>query len=194
VTGRRGWAGLLAALLLLGGVGCGDDAGTRAEPLGRWVRNVCGALADFNPRFDTARDEAQAEFNAIERQDPAAIALDDVRRTLVAAFDGLRDVAAAVTREIAAAGTPDVDNGTRIASTFRRAFGGLRDALGRAADDLSRLPLDPTAFEQGLSTVQNHLDRAESDSQARLATLDTVDSARFNAAAARVQECEGVLG
>src|SRR5256885_8265321 len=152
----------VAALVL---AGCGH-AGV---PHRTWVTGVCQTLAPWRDRITTLNGQAAEQMKTAKT--PA-----QTREDLLRLLDGARQATEDARAKVAAAGVPDVTDGSAIAQRFVAALAATRDAYGKARHGIDGLPRsDETAFYAGVKTTMDRLKqdyaRAGVDT-ARLASAD----------------------
>jgi hypothetical protein len=148
VTGMRR-APVLLALSALVLTGCGD-AGV---PHRTWVTGVCQALAPWRNRITTLNGQAAEQMKTAKTP---AQTRDDLLRLL----DGARQATEDARAKVAAAGVPDVTDGSAIAQRFVAALAAARDAYASARHGIETLPdRDETAFYAGVKTTMDTLNK-----------------------------------
>ncbi len=148
MTGMRR-APVLLALSALVLTGCGD-AGV---PHRTWVTGVCQALAPWRNRITTLNGQAAEQMKTAKTP---AQTRDDLLRLL----DGARQATEDARAKVAAAGVPDVTDGSAIAQRFVAALAAARDAYASARHGIETLPdRDETAFYAGVKTTMDTLNK-----------------------------------
>jgi len=163
----------LAVVTVLG-AGCGSGV----EPRG-WAKSVCVALAPWRTRIADLTSGAQQQITG--GSTPAA-----VKQTLLGLLAGARDASETARRQVASAGTPDVDHGAAVESSFVATLAGARDAYAHAYTSVSTLDTGDRAFYDRLRDAFATL-----DSEYKVSALDTgkVGSTELRKAFTEVPEC-----
>ncbi len=156
-------------------------------PVAQWVNGVCGTLSDW-------RDEVQQEADDFKGNVSSNSSISEVKDEFVQFLDDVVAATKSMLSDVRALGTPDVRQGSGIASTIRSGLGkvqkGLEDARTRAAD----LPTSSRAkFTSQLESIEAALDRSSS------AAGDVFDSAKkkydtkeLDAAEKKSRACKGL--
>ncbi len=166
---------LLLVLLAAGVGGCGGGPVPRA-----WATSVCQALAPWRAEIGTLANRTQQQMTA--ETTPA-----QARENLVRLFGGARTASEQARAAVERAGVPDVEGGDAVARGFVQALGAMRDAYGRAADNIERLDTgDAKAFYTEVGKVVETLNVEYRDSG-----LDTsrLNSPELQQAFDEVPEC-----
>jgi hypothetical protein len=118
----RGARLAVAALVLCTAVAAGFPA--KEVPVEKWVKSLCSSFAQW------------AEDLAAARTDPdlASPDLKARKAALIDSLDAQTDATTALLRRFKKAGTPNIEDGKRIAATFRKAYGRARAASADAAE------------------------------------------------------------
>ncbi len=172
---RRGLHTLLVALLVAGSAGCADGPAPRA-----WASSVCRALGPWRAEIDTLTTRAQQQMTA--ETTPA-----QAKENLVRLFGGAEAASESARRAVERAGVPDVDGGERVFRGFLESLTAVRDAYGRARQNIAALDTaraDPfyTAVRQVVETL---------NTEYKASTLDTsrLNSEELKRAFDEVPEC-----
>lgn len=163
---------VLAAAL----AGCGSSG----VPAKTWAKHVCQALRPWSATISDLTGRTQREMQQVTTPDAAKVSIVDLLDAEAKASDKARD-------RLLAAGTPDVDDGKKIAGEFSAALGSAGDAYATARDSIRKLPTtDANAFYRGVTAAIDKLNK-----QYDAGALDTskVRSADLQQAFDEVPEC-----
>jgi hypothetical protein len=155
--------------------GCGSGVAPRA-----WATSVCGALSPWRSQISTLTGQVQQQMTG-------ATTPPQARQQLITLLGGARDASEVARRKLAAAGTPSVSRGARIAAEFVTSLASARDAYGRAGTTVSTLDTaHAEPFYDGVVAAFQRLEKEYTTS-----ALDTarVDSAELRRAFDEVPGC-----
>jgi len=173
---RRAAPPVLAVVILVvatGGCGSGVEPET-------WARSVCTALQPWRTQLDALTTQTQAQLTSTTT--PA-----QARTNLAGMLDGAAKASEAARSKVAGAGTPDVDGGERIASSFVASLRDARDAYAHARTTVAGLTTaDGAAF---YSAVQAAFERLRKEYAASALDTDKVASPPLRRAFNEVPEC-----
>jgi hypothetical protein len=172
---RRALPALLGVLLLALLGGCGGGPGARP-----WAASVCEALAPW-------RDEITALNRRAQQQMTAETTPAQAKENLVRLVAGAESASETARAKVAAAGTPDVPDGAKVARGFVASLSAVRDAYRRAKQALQALDTGQAkTFYDGVSAVLGELNTEYARS-----ALDTssLDSPELKKAFDEVPEC-----
>jgi hypothetical protein len=137
---------LLAALVL---TGCGGGE----VPHRAWTTQVCQALGPWRDRITALNGQTATQMKT-------AKTAAQTRISLVSLLDGARQATEDARAKVAAAGVPDVADGSTIARRFVAALAAARDAYAKAQHGIQALPdRDETAFYAGVKTTMDTLNQ-----------------------------------
>ncbi len=168
-------AAVLAASLAVATAGCGSGVAPKT-----WAKSVCVALTPWRTKIAALTGQAQGQITG--GSTPA-----QAKQSLVVLLAGARDASETARKGVADAGTPDVDDGTKIATRFVATLAAARDAYGHASGTLSTLDTrDPKVFYDAVAAAFEKLNTEYATS-----ALDTRDvgSAELKQAFSEVPEC-----
>jgi hypothetical protein len=132
-----------------------------------WAGTVCHALGPWRSSINDLNTRAAAEM--AKATTPA-----QAQASLVELVSGAETASETARLAVVAAGVPDVDGGSAVASSFVASLAGTRDAYARAKTDLQALPTgNEDAFYDGVSTV---LSRLNDEYQASAVDTTRLDS------------------
>jgi hypothetical protein len=135
-----------AVLLLASLAACASGV-----PADEWAGRVCGALAPWRAQISDLNAQAQRQMSATSTP-------EQTRDNLLTLLTGAEAASETARAAVAAAGTPDVDGGEKVAHQFTASLEGTRDAYARARKDLQALPTgDAAAFYDGVVAVMSAL-------------------------------------
>jgi hypothetical protein len=137
VTGmRRALVAVVVVACLASAAGCGSAVAPRT-----WVTSVCQSLQPWRAAISNLNATAQTQMASAKT--PA-----DTRTHVLVLLNGARAASEKARADVAAAGTPDVDNGADIEKRFVASLAAVRDAYGRAATTVRALPAEgaPTFY------------------------------------------------
>jgi predicted lipid-binding transport protein (Tim44 family) len=167
---------LVTGLLAGGSGGCAGAVAPR-----RWASAVCTALRPWRAEIASLTARTQEQMTAATT--PA-----QTKQNLVALLAGVQDASETAWAKVAAAGTPDVDNGARIAARFVASLRAARDAYAHARTAVEGLDTtDPAAFYAAVVAAFGRLSEEYAQS-----SLDTTDlgSAPLQRAFAEAPDCQ----
>ncbi len=137
---------VLAAFVL---TGCGGSG----VPHRTWVTSVCQTLTPWRDRITALNGQAAEQMKTAKT--PA-----QTRDDLLALLSGARQATEDARAKVAAAGVPDVADGSAIAQRFVAALAAARDAYAKAQQGIQGLPdKDETAFYAGVKTTMDALNQ-----------------------------------
>lgn len=147
-TGLLGWSRFAALMLLLAGCGGGERTTREAVAAPTYVREVCEVMVRWN-------DDVAAAFRADEAR-PDSNRPASIRKDVVDFLDAVQASTDAMRARVAAAGTPDVPNGTAVARDLQAVLEAASAKLKTNRDDFAAIPLSdvqPAASIEGTMTV-----------------------------------------
>jgi hypothetical protein len=165
----------LAAVLAASLAGCGSGVTPKT-----WAKSVCVALTPWRTKIATLTGQAQGQITG--GSTPA-----QAKQSLMTLLAGARDASETARKGVADAGTPDVDEGAKIAARFVATLAAARDAYGHAGTTVSTLDTkDQRAFYDAVASAFDRLNTEYATS-----ALDTRDvgSAELQKAFSEVPEC-----
>lgn len=118
------------------------QAPAKTVPAKKWVKTFCNTIADWSETAIAGADD----LDFVDAEDPVA-----VRGQLVAYIDDVSDETTVAIKRIKRAGAPKVKNGKKIATTARRGFVAIRDAMDEASEIAADMPVDSVAGTQAAS-------------------------------------------
>jgi hypothetical protein len=166
----------LVVTLLVGAAGCG---GHGVEPK-TWAGSVCAALTPWRAKINTLTLQAQQQLST-------AKTAAQTKTNVVDLLSGAESASETARKGVAAAGTPDVADGERIATHFTGSLQKARDAYGHARTSVAGLSTgDAKKFYTGVKAVFDTL-----GTEYAASALDTsnVGSADLQKAFNEVPEC-----
>lgn len=192
---RRPLASLLAiAALTTSLAACGSDGSesaastpTSTAPVAAsdYVKGLCTSVADFRDTLDARNAAFQEEFST-GSPTPA-----EVKDGLVAFLGDAAAETQALTDEIRALGTPDVEGGEEMVLGFVSALEQAEDLFATTQDEIEALPTDdPAALTQGFEEAGAKLTDAATQIGA---TFDDLENAELTAAAKDEPACADIL-
>jgi hypothetical protein len=142
---HRALAPLVLAALVL--TGCGASG----VPHRSWVTNVCQTLSPWRDRITALNGQAAEQMK--NAKTPA-----QTRENLLRLLDGARQATEDARAKVAAAGVPDVRDGSAIEQRFVAALAAARDAYAKARRGIEILAdRDETAFYAGVTAAMDAL-------------------------------------
>jgi hypothetical protein len=156
---------VLVLLVGLSLAGCGHGG----VPHRSWVTRVCQTLVPWRDQISALNGQAAEQMK--NAKTPA-----QTRDNLLRLLDGARQATENARATVAAAGVPDVSDGSAIAQRFVGSLAAARDAYAKAGQGIQALPeRDETAFYAGVTaamdTLTKEYNRAGVDT-GRLASTD----------------------
>jgi predicted lipid-binding transport protein (Tim44 family) len=186
---RRLVPSLLVVMLvpagLIAGCGPGDPAGSvkgggSGLPPTTWAKSVCTALSPWRTRINTLTDSAQVQLTSATT--PA-----QAKQNLVGLLSGAETASETARRQIAEAGTPDVDRGAEIAARFVASLQAARDAYAHAHGTVAGLDAgNPSAFYAAVAAA---FEKLQQEYAASALDTDKLSSAPLREAFNEVPEC-----
>ncbi len=173
---------VVAAVVTAGLLGSGTTAcgSSDVEPK-TWAKHVCQVLKPWSATITDLTSRTQREMAGVSTPDAAKVSIVGLLDAEAKASNRARD-------KLLAAGTPDVDNGRKIADEFSAALHSAGTAYGTARDSIRKLPTDHAKiFYQGVTSAIDRLNR-----QYNAGALDTdkVRSTELQQAFDQVSECQ----
>jgi len=168
---------VLVAALLTGTAACGGGGGVEPKT---WARSVCSALTPWRAKITDLTTQAQQQLGN-------AKTATQTKTNVVDLLTGAETASETARKGVAAAGTPDVDDGRQIATHFADSLQKARDAYGHAKTSVGALPTgDSKKFYAGVKTVFATL-----GTEYAASALDTsnVGSSELQKAFNEVSEC-----
>jgi hypothetical protein len=150
----------------------------------RWTRSVCSALTDWQDGLTDAQNDADLDATGIaERKEALTQYLSDAT-----------DATGILLKRLKRAGTPDVDDGKKVASVFRKDFKRARDIFADAERAAGRLSTeDPTVFREAVLDIQSALSEgAEEISRAFEVSEQKYDVEELDQAFTDEPACSGI--
>ena len=136
---------VLAALVV---AGCGGGSGV---PHRTWVTSVCQTLSPWRDRITALNGQAADQMKTAKTP-------GQTRDNLLRLLDGARQATEDARAKVAAAGVPDVPDGSAIEQRFVAALAAARDAYAKARHGIEALPdKNETAFYAGVKTTMDGL-------------------------------------
>jgi hypothetical protein len=170
---RRFAPSLLAVVLI---AGCG---GSGVKPA-TWARSVCTALTPWRNQLTALTDQTQ-------RQLTSSTTATQAKQNLIGLLAGAEQASETARQRVAAAGTPDVDQGKEIAARFVASLKAARDAYAHARGTVAGLDVaDAQAFYAAVATA---FDKLQHEYAASALDTDKVTSAPLRKAFNEVPEC-----
>lgn len=164
---------VLATLLIA--AGCAVGPGARA-----WASTVCAALAPWRAEISRLTSSTQQQMTA--QTTPA-----QAKENLVRLFSGAEQASETARRKVAEAGVPQADQGAEVAAAFQATLGKVRDAYGRARDNIDGLNTgEPPAFYDGVRAAVAKLNQ---DYDASALDTSRLHSEELKEAFDEVPEC-----
>ena len=155
---------MLFAVVLLLVSGCGGGPGPRI-----WAATVCQALSPWRAEIGTLTSRTQQQMTA--ETTPA-----QAKENLVRLFGGAQAASETARDRVERAGVPDVDGGAAVAEGFVASLTGVRDAYGKARENIAALDIAaPDAFYAGVSKVVATLDADYKRSELDTSKLNSVE-------------------
>lgn len=184
---RRSWVRGLVQALLAGGLLAAVPAGAaEAVPATTWAKKTCAAVGAWL----TAVDEA-ADVDSTPTSDTLVLA--DRLDTMLSVTG---DATETLVRTVKKAGVPDLPKGKQIAMTYRKAYGGLADAVAEALEELRSVdrgaPIE--ALETALVDAQGAFEEAITDAQAVIDGADVLASKPLTKTMRKVPSCIAITG
>jgi hypothetical protein len=137
---------VLTALVL---AGCGGGG----VPHRTWVTTVCQTLSPWRDRITALNGQAAEQMKSATT--PA-----QTRDNLLRLLDGARQATEDARAKVAAAGVPDVHDGSAIEQRFVAALAAARDAYAKARQGIQDLSdRDETAFYAGVKAAMDRLNK-----------------------------------
>jgi hypothetical protein len=128
-----------------------------AVAAGTFVDGLCTAMGDWVGVLQGGNTQLQQDLTGITSADQA---ID----LLVAYLDSTVEATDELISQVESLGTPDVEGGEEARQAFIDTFGGVRDALADAADEVRGMDTsDPEALAQALTTLSSDLTAATGD-------------------------------
>ena len=167
---------VLVLALIVGATGCGGH-GVVAKT---WAGSVCAALTPWRARIGDLTTQAQQQLTT-------ATTATQTKTNVVDLLAGAESASETARKGVAAAGTPDVDNGAQIAAHFTGSLQKARDAYGHARTSVGGLSTsDAKKFYAGVKGV---FDTLGTEYAASALDTDHVGSAELQKAFNEVPEC-----
>lgn len=152
-------AGLLTFSLAACG---GDDGGETAQggtetqaaavPVEEYLEGLCTAVTDYQTDITTLSDDLQGQIDQAETP-------GDVKDILVVFLGEAVTATQGLAEEVRGLGTPDVDGGEEIATTFVNAFEQVEDLFATSKSDVEALSTDdPAALAEGFQEIATNLE------------------------------------
>jgi hypothetical protein len=171
-----------------GGSGEGGDDGGSADTVtapADYAEGLCTAIGDFQTDLETQSTEFQEAFTS------GTPSPEDAKDTLSTFVAELSDRTQALIDEVAALGTPEVENGEEVRTALTGAFEQVVAAFDEAEADIDGLATDdPAALAEGFSEVASKLQEAGTEISTSFGDLQ---SPELDEAAADVEACSGVI-
>ena len=163
--------------------GCGGSSGSSGVSASAYVKSICAAVGPFEK--DVQARSSALNLSSLSNASQGKTALQGFLTAVVADTDK-------AISQLKAAGTPDVTNGSKIASTLVQAFSALKGALAQAASRAQSLPTtSPAAFK----TAAQALGTAVQTSMSSIgSSLNGLKSADLEKAAAHDPTCKSLAG
>jgi hypothetical protein len=168
---------VVSVVALLALSGCGGGAGVKPAA---WAKAVCTALTPWRTRLADLTSQTQ---RAITRTTTPPLA----KRNLVGLLDGAATASETARRQVAGAGTPDVDDGDRIAAGFVRSLAATRDAYAHAKVTVAAL--DASDGDAFYARVGGAFDTLQKEYAASALDTAHISSAPLRQAFNEVPEC-----
>jgi hypothetical protein len=160
-----------------------QPAGASAAPAA-YIDGLCTAVVTYKADLEA---ENRAFQDSISGDSPSPEA---TKEALVTFLSTAADRTQQLIDDVEALGTPDVDNGGEVRSTFTSAFQQVIDLFESARSDIEALSTeDPAALAQGFTEVATKLQEAGTEIGS---TLDDLESPELDEAAVDVPSCESV--
>jgi hypothetical protein len=133
------------ALSTVAVAGCGGGSSGGTVSAASYVKSVCSAVGPFEK--DIQAKSSALDLSTIKSASQGKQALESFLNSATS------DTKKAVD-QLKSAGTPDVNNGKKIAEAIINAFSNLSDALNKAASQAQSLPTSsPTAFRDAAQAL-----------------------------------------
>lgn len=167
---------LLLVVSLLAALGaCSSDHAPRA-----WATAVCKVLAPWRTEIESLTTRTQQQMSAATT--PA-----QAKENLVRLFGGAEEASDEARAGVEKAGVPDVEQGEEIAKSFTASLAGVRDAYGKARQNIEGLQTGVSKdFYAHVTTV---VDTLNSDYAASELDTSKLSSVELKEAFDEVSEC-----
>jgi len=155
---RYAMAAVIGSVVVL--AGCGGGGGVSASS---YVASVCKSLGAWEHTVKGQAVTIEGKLPSLLEQavNGGAAVLTQARTLLVTFTDELVAATKTAQKGVDAAGTPNVKNGSTIASKLHDAFGSILTALGAARNRADKLPTDSgSAFQSGANAIQQSIQSA----------------------------------
>jgi hypothetical protein len=185
---------LIAGLLTVSLVACGgDDGGETAQggtetqaaavPVEEYLEGLCTAVTDYQTDITTLSDDLQGQID--EAETPG-----DVKDILVVFLGEAVTATQGLAEEVRGLGTPDVDGGEEIATTFVNAFEQVEDLFASSKSDVEALSTDdPAALAEGFQEIATNL---EAGGEEIASVFDTLPEDDIDVSPEDIPACAGL--
>jgi hypothetical protein len=155
---RYSVAAIIGSVVVL--AGCGGGGGVSASS---YVASVCKSLGAWEHAVKEQAQTVEGKLPSVLGQavNGGAAVLTQARTLLVTFTDELVAATKTAQNRVAAAGTPNIKNGSTLASKLHDAFGSVLTALEAARSRVSKLPTDSVSvFQSGATAIQGSIQSA----------------------------------
>jgi hypothetical protein len=151
----------------------GDGTSTEtaaAVPVEEYLDGLCTAVSAYQDELTSLNDDLQGELSGATPEP------GDIKDMLIAFLTEVEAATQALAEEVRGLGTPDVDGGEEIATTFVNAFEQVEDLFATSRADVEALSTDdPVALAEGLQEVATNLEAGGEDIASVFDTLPEED-------------------
>jgi hypothetical protein len=139
MTARRPVTVIVIGLALVATWVTAIPAGAAKVSVPQYVKSVCTAITDYQSTIG----DAQSEFeDAVSGEDDPAVA----KQEIIAFFDDFVAATRQLGTDLRAAGTPQVENGGKLAGVLRAGIARMQSIVADAREDASDLSTSPRKF------------------------------------------------
>jgi hypothetical protein len=164
---------ILVVATIAGILGVAPAGAAEAVDPSDWGDGFCTALTDWQTSALSARDVVDGVIdNGVANSTKAKAA----RKKLVRALDDAGDGAEEAGDSIAALGSPDVANGTKISKTASTAMYDIAEVFADAADDAAKFSTDPKKFKQQVKALKTRVDDGLDQAGEDISAIDSLDA------------------
>lgn len=153
--------------LSLGLASCGGDEVSVDE----YADSACGAINEFvTVAFESGVTAQAAGFNTD---------LEQAKEDLAASYGEIAAAAGDAAAELEDAGTPDIENGDKLAADIQTGFTSTEAAMQDAQAAAEALPTDSQeAYESGVEEIKADVDATLAETDETLSSLDEYPEAK----------------
>ena len=153
-----------------------------------YVKGICTAISDFQVTVGDAQASVESQVAELTDVPSAKSAFVTFMGEFVTAVDQLRT-------DLKSAGTPEIENGGKLAGVLRSGIGRMHEIAEGARDDASDLPTSsPAVFTKALTKINTSMDKAsEQLGRSIEKAADKYDTGEFDEASENEPAC-GVIG